>query len=178
MLTRNYARGFAAWLTRGSSESIDYGNFINHLGNPIKHSDYTQYVSNYYYLFTATQTPTVSQVVAGQYAGPQGFVFGDGDAPESFDDFKMAGNHFTTFTYTCSKTVTVEEDCITSTHLFTLTNTGTEAFTIREVGQFNYPGSAKDKSCLLERTVLKSPVTIPAGGIGQVTYTMKFPLTV
>ena len=64
--------------------------------------------------------------------------------------------------------------------MFTLTNTGSEDFTISELGLVTYAyitntnGYCYENNFLLERTVLENPITIPAnGGVGQVTYTIR-----
>ena len=97
-----------------------------------------------------------------------GVIFGDGDTPANIDDYKLSGNLITTLSgnglISCEY---VDDKCI-ATRIFTLTNTGSEDVTIREVATlagFNY-------QTIIERTVLDNPVTIPAGGIGQVTYTV------
>lgn len=66
-------------------------------------------------------------------------------------------------------------------YTFTITNTGSEALTIREVGYKQAlkcavtPGRARyvDPVCLLDRTVLASPVEIPAGDAGVLVYRLK-----
>lgn len=53
----------------------------------------------------------------------------------------------------------------------TITNNNETDITIGEVGIVYQTGSSY--SVLFERTVLESPITIPAGGVGQVTYTIR-----
>lgn len=91
-------------------------------------------------------------------------IFGNGNTPPTADDFQLAGAHFTT----CSANVSVSFDSNsnTSTVLYTITNAGDEEFVVREVGVFYY-------EAMLMREVLDSPITIPAGGVGQVTLTLK-----
>ena len=73
-------------------------------------------------------------------------------------------------------TVTPDESGLTITALYTITNTGSSAFTIGELGLIaaTYTNVSTNSKCLVERTVLDTPVTIPAGGIGQVEYTITF----
>ena len=66
-----------------------------------------------------------------------------------------------------------------TTATYTITNNGSEAVTIAEVAimariltDANGSNAAATLQ-LWERTVLDYPVTIPAGGIGQVTYTVR-----
>ena len=109
----------------------------------------------------------------------QGVVFGDGDTAPTFNDYGLAGNQFTTFTATKSVSYEVTDNGTKITALYTITNTG-EEFTIREVCAFATP-YINDywRPLMVERTVLDTPVTIPAGGIGQVTYPiqMNYPTT-
>lgn len=110
-----------------------------------------------------------------------GVCFGNGNAAESFDDYTMSGELFTTYTYSQTRTVSYDDGGVVSTILYTLTNTGDVDFTISEIGMFGY-AYMKHKGYsryyyydfLEERTVLESPITIPAnGGVGQVTYTLR-----
>lgn len=66
-------------------------------------------------------------------------------------------------------------------YTLTVTNTGSSAIVITEVGYkqtvkaANWPGatSANDVVCLIDRTVLSTPVTIQGGDAGIVKYTLK-----
>ena len=112
---------------------------------------------------------------------PYGLCFGNGDSPESFDGYNMSGELFTNYSHSFKKDIIYDDDGVTQSYLFTLTNNGTEDFTIKEVGFFDYAYMKhKDYSryyrynFLVERTVLDSPITIPAnGGVGQVTLTFR-----
>lgn len=54
-------------------------------------------------------------------------------------------------------------------------NTSSADVTIREIGYYAcYDGNTKNSRVLLDRTLLDTPVTIPAGSIGQVVYTITF----
>lgn len=101
-----------------------------------------------------------------------GVFFGDGDTPPTPDDYALSGNVITTATATAVVTKTVDANGVTITGTYTITNTGTENITIAEVGLFEgFSNSMCDY--MMERTVLDSPITIPAGGVGQVTYTIR-----
>lgn len=95
-----------------------------------------------------------------------GVVFGNGDAQPTIDDYQLSGEHFKNFSssYAHSYDANTNEGTIT----YTLVNNNDSDFTIREVGVF-----ATSSVVLMIREVLDSPVTIPAGGIGQVTLTIK-----
>lgn len=104
-----------------------------------------------------------------------GVILGTGTTEVTMDDYTLSGDMITTFTFSadcqCKETDAGSE--ITS--LFTITNTGSESFTIGEIGLVGFYSSntgANDK-ILLERTVLETPITIEPGGVGQVTYTIR-----
>lgn len=110
-----------------------------------------------------------------------GVALGDGDAPATLSDYKLSGNILSTFSYSCSVVRETDEDGSSLSNCITITNTGSDDMTIKEVGLFSHcnayrtaPGGAvTGKPCLIERTVFDSPITIPAGGVGQVTYTIR-----
>lgn len=107
-----------------------------------------------------------------QYAG---VIIGTGTTPPQLEDYKLSGDMITTFSYSAGVTAKEENNGLVFTALYTITNTGTEAFTIGEIALMAGFGSdaKQDSKALVERTVLDAPVTIPAGGIGQVTYTIR-----
>ena len=115
----------------------------------------------------------------------RGVCFGDGDAPPTPADLNISGNAFSTYNalYNLSTGVDVSGHIYVKAR-YTITNTGDEAFTIKEIGLFATPSLQKGPdiavsgtfSILLDRTILDTPVTIPAGGIGQVEYTITFNL--
>ena len=110
-----------------------------------------------------------------------GVVFGTGNTEPTIDDYQMAGEHFVDYTESHSFENTIDGTARTLSCRYTLTNTSTESVTIGEIG---LSGNAYRKNgswyyysgFLLERTVLDSPITIPAGGVGVITYTLKFDL--
>jgi hypothetical protein len=114
------------------------------------------------------------------FSGRSGVVIGTGTTPPTIDDYRLAGDFIQTYTFNTSLTKQADADGVTVTALYTITNTGSKEFTIGEIGLFANPiaNNASDM-CLYDRTVLETPITIPAGGIGQVTYTirMNYPTT-
>lgn len=110
-----------------------------------------------------------------------GVVFGTGNTEPTIDDYQMAGEHFVDYTESHSFENTIDGTIRTLSCRYTLTNTSTESVTIGEIG---LSGNAYRKNgswyyytgFLLERTVLDSPITITAGGVGVITYTLKFDL--
>lgn len=111
--------------------------------------------------------------------GGGGVIIGIGTAEPTIDDISLSGDMITTFSYTASVTKELNGDESIIQAVYTITNTGSEEFTIGEIGLTAgpYGNTSWQFKALYERTVLESPVTIPAGGIGQVTYTirMKYP---
>ena len=103
-------------------------------------------------------------------------VFGDGDATPTINDYNLSGNLITgivSSTSTVRKSNGVEKR-------FTVTNNNSNEIIIKEICYFSQAGWRSDLGntsgtiLLLDRTVLDTPVTIPAGGIGQVVYTITF----
>jgi hypothetical protein len=110
-------------------------------------------------------------------AGNGGVIFGTGTAEPSVNDYCLSGELVTTITGTASVTFTNDDNGATASALYTLTNTGSADVVIGEIGLIAslYSSSSTNLNykALLERTVLDQPMTIPAGGIGQVTYTIR-----
>ena len=103
--------------------------------------------------------------------------FGDGDTPPTLNDYKLSGNTITGCTVSFTKTVdNQDENGFTVTAIHTITNGNSSEITIREVGRYSHAQYASGSygNYLIDRTVLDTPVTIPAGGIGQVEYTITF----
>ena len=110
-----------------------------------------------------------------------GVVLGDGAVEPSFEDYTLSGSVITGLTGTISRTGTSNGEGSAETTVFiTVTNGNSHEVTIREVGYigglyFAYSANTSKATayCMLDRTVLDTPITIPAGGIGQVTYTIR-----
>lgn len=107
-------------------------------------------------------------------------IIGTGTTPPAFDDYGLSGSIIKTISSAVTSTSkTVEEDGITISTTWTVTNTSDEAITIGEIafwggynGSSNVNSSSASKMCI-ERTVLEEPLTIEAGGVGQLTYTIR-----
>jgi hypothetical protein len=106
----------------------------------------------------------------------QGVVFGTGTTPATFDDYTLLGEVVKTVSFNTTTTREVDDSGSTATAVYTIINNETTDVTIGEIGMFcfYYTGQASTGGqILLERTVLDEPVTIPANGVGQVTYTVR-----
>ena len=109
----------------------------------------------------------------------QGVLFGTGDTPASLDDYKLAGDMIQNIAASIHKTYSYSEAQPNLKALYTITNNNEAAITIKEVAlnvQYTYNSNGNISGCVIDRTVLDTPVTIPAGGIGQVEYTITFNL--
>lgn len=105
----------------------------------------------------------------------EGVVFGNGDTNPTLDDYKLSGDIITTITSSYSKNTVYDEQGTTITTVYTITNTGEDAIKIGEIGLLSvlYRATNYTATFLIERTVLDEPITIPAGGVGQVTYAIR-----
>lgn len=105
-----------------------------------------------------------------------GVFLGTGNTPATIDDYRLAGDIVSGFTYNSNVVSESDNDGLTLTANYTITNTSDAEIVIAEIGIIqNTSVGTKNANykMLLERTVLESPITIPAGGVGQVTYTIR-----
>lgn len=111
--------------------------------------------------------------IRSDYSGT-GIVFGTGNELPAMADYKLSGSIVAGLTSTYTKTVSDTDEYSRFTLNFTLTNTNAEEVTIREVGYigecpFYNNNNRKYAYVLFWRELLESPITIPAGGVGQVS---------
>ena len=170
MFTRIYYKALALCLFdySGMNPSV---TAKNHLGaNCTLNSNMRSLAGN-----VVNALDTVCTYEKGSIKSPSYFIaFGDGNTPPTIDDYQLSGNHFTTHNSTKVWNYSHTSDEAVMTITYTLTNKGTEAFTIREAGLFSIGGSnINEHKCLVWREVLPSPVTIEPDGVGQVTLTFK-----
>ena len=112
----------------------------------------------------------------------KGVSFGTGTTPATASDYSLESILGTTqisvatpSSVSFSRVDTYEEYSVT----FGVTNKTADAITISEVGltaiPYSYSSSTNVlKYALVDRTVLDTPVTIPAGQSKQITYTIRF----
>ena len=109
-----------------------------------------------------------------------GVIFGNGDTLPTLEDYKLSGDIVSGFTYSAAISKASTDNGISITARYTITNTSSSEIVIKEIGVVNKLMSSNYSGLqyigLLERTVLDTPVTIPAGGVGQVVYTITFNL--
>ena len=110
----------------------------------------------------------VREAYDGTYGG---VVFGDGDTPATAEDYKLAGNIITGITANANLTRSINNGVAQIVAIYTIT--ASSEVTIKEIAAFTTSGSSSSYY-IVDRTVLDTPVTIPAGGVGQVVYTITF----
>lgn len=111
-----------------------------------------------------------------------GVLLGDGTAEPTINDYALSGNIVNSgLTHVCTLTKSADDSGITLTADFTITNGNDNDITISEVGLCGWSrgtttagstGSGKISRYLVDRTLLENPITIPAGGVGQLTYSI------
>lgn len=101
-----------------------------------------------------------------------GVAFGTGTTPPTLDDYCLSGDMIAGIVASCVFQENSDDSGCTLTMVYTIVNNNSSEITIGEVAAFCGSGGST-KGFMLERTMLDSPVTIPAGGVGQVTYTIR-----
>ena len=107
-----------------------------------------------------------------------GVFFGTNATPATASDYDLgsiilSSNMSVIVPTEVSFNVTNEYQEYTAT--YGVRNKTEEAISIAEIGLFAGVGSSSSMSrCLVDRTVLDTPVTIPAGQSKQITYTIRF----
>lgn len=171
MLTNNYKK-MALGFVLGSGDST-YNRFQQQVVD-INGTSFLSYCPpstymSYNTLGEALRTPKNS-------VSNQSCCFGDGNATPTADDYKLSGNIIQNLSFTKTMSYTQEDDGVRMTAVYRITNNNSTPVTISEVGLFgcgftNLNGVVKN--LLLERSLLDYPVTIEAGGFGDVTYEVK-----
>ena len=129
-------------------------------------------------LGTSDTPPFKIMNVWAQQSKAIGVSFGTGTTPATVSDYALESilgdnkiNVSTPSSISFSRYDTYEEYTVT----FGVTNKTAEAITISEVGLTSLPlKGTPNYYALVDRTVLDTPVTIPAGQSKQITYTIRF----
>lgn len=162
MLTKNWYRVTSMMVFATSTNSGDGAICKNMKGTTTQISP-----GSFLNLFGYYSGTLKTAIATGSSAN--GVFFGTGDATPTVDDYTLAGDVISGISITASKnSVGKELDAgyAELTTVYGISNNNTEEVTVREIALAYY-------GCILDRTVLDTPVTIPAGGIGQVTYTIR-----
>lgn len=127
------------------------------------------------------QTVKQNGLTYGSSAISNGVYFGTGNVAPTADDYSFSGEMVQNFTSSYTQTITYNTDGSANiTTVYTITAPASGDITIGEVCMFvdvtgkapTYQSSSRAWPVLMERTALETPITIPAGGVGQVTYTI------
>lgn len=172
MFTKNWYKAISNIIRYGGGSSMQYKNTSNSYCNlNIVVADPLHIGREY----DIASVPSLYRMKQG-LSGSGGVIIGTGTTPPTLDDYYLSGDLITGYTYSAAVSNTYDGDRVTITALYTITNTSAADFTVGEIGLianlYQYNDASGDKKALLERTVLDSPVTIPAGGVGQITYTI------
>ena len=187
MFTHNANLVFIGELFTGISSQfsknvVSYGG--SNMADFYNHSAPSQNISYLMSEFASVTTLSDKRSSAGS---SYGVLFGSGNAEPKADDYCLSGEAIDglgSSNITSVETSEVDDDHLTVTRTYTITNTTGNDITIGEVGLVYYlqaytsatsTGSSYKKywSYLVERSKLDSPITIPAGGVGQVVYSIR-----
>lgn len=200
MLTRNYYMAMAAHLANkldrvvgSSSIKPKFISVSGSVGGDLYSSNYSyssaSYMPFYNYTFDSylknVRTFDVSEEYvnnsSNQLFNGYGTFFGSGNTAPTIDDYKLSGSVIQNITYSYVLNDSFNEDGSAgeASATYTITNNNESEITIGEVGLFCEASWIVTYNkythffFMLERTALETPITIPAGGVGQVTYTIR-----
>lgn len=172
MFTKNWYKALAATATQTSGKDT-YTAIDGVTTNLVTNNEY--YIQ--YGRDTETkQCPSIYRMRTS-YSSSSGVILGTGNTPPTIDDCKLSGDLVTGYIYSVTVTHNIDEYGVTSTALYTITNTSSKTITIGEIGLMavlSSGGANAQSQALLERTVLDVPLTIEPEGVGQLTYTIRF----
>ena len=125
------------------------------------------------YVLNGLRYVRCAEFAAGQY----GTYFGTGTTPPTMDDYNLEspildGTLSSSSTASPQKGFEQDHARIYATH--EVTNNSTSDVTVTEVGVFGAPSSSSKNVFMIDRTVLNTPITIPAGGSKSITIAIKF----
>lgn len=112
-------------------------------------------------------------------ASSYGIQFGNGTTEPAPTDYNLSGTVLgTDLAVSVKRTREEDTDGVTHTAVLTITNNNAADVTISEVGLFQsgyypYGNNSSETPMMVDRTLLDAPLTIPAGEVGQLTYTIR-----
>ena len=129
-----------------------------------------------YYVFPQSSYSVALPLEKGNRSDPY-IRIGSGTTPATLSDYSLEApitNNFSVLEN--KKTIGVDDDGYWVTYKYVISNVGDNDMVIGEIGYFGYVlyNASAGSFYLIDRTVLDTPITIPAGGTGTVTYTLKF----
>lgn len=101
---------------------------------------------------------------SGYYDSASCVVFGTGTTPPGYTDYKLSGTIISGLTVSAAVTNAAQGTEMIAE--YTITNNSGADVIVGEIG-------LKFQWYMIDRTVLEAPLTIPAGSIGQLTYTIR-----
>ena len=110
-------------------------------------------------------------------AGHYGIMFGTGTTPPTMNDYKLESPIIDGTVYATDQNAPTQGFETDKAKIYVsheVKNQGTNPVTITEAGVFGCQSTASKTSFLLDRTVLDTPVTIPAGESRTITYAIVF----
>lgn len=199
MLTRNYYMAIAAHLANKIDEVVGSSSikpkFISVSGSVAddvysgSSYDSANYIPLCNYTFDSYLRSVRTFDVSENYINNSsnslfegyGTFFGSGNTAPTIDDYKLSGSVIQNITYSYVLNNSFNEDGSAgeASVTYTITNNNESEITIGEIGLFCEArwSTGYNKRThfffMLERTALETPITIPAGGVGQVTYTIR-----
>lgn len=170
MITKNFKALMACMLQ--SNGSVATKGYM-----PVKNvSGTTGYLGFYYAAFPYSLYKNVS------FSSAPGIIVGRGDTPATEDDYALESIITSGLTASNStQTNGIDDGNPYLEYLFTLTNTTGSDIVVKEIGylQFFQTATASGAnasnygSYLIERTVLSTPVTVPANDSAAIKYRLK-----
>lgn len=167
MLTNNFYQGMRYLLTMESTQVQSLAGTVSNFAS----------TSDAYYIFRGFYND--QKKVVTSTSGMYGMAFGTGTVPPTPEDYWLSGNVITTLQIVaCTVTSDVSNGAMRMKNEVTVKNTSdTETVVINEmgvVGRFYY--SSSGPGCLVDRTVLDTPLALAPGEQGVITYTFNLPI--
>lgn len=165
MITKNWYSVFAASFMGARSTDYEY----------VDCSGTTRQTNGSASNMTGLSFDNVGNINTNTSPSSSGITFGTGTVTPTANDYWLSGNVVSTLSLlsqTSDKVVSGSK--WTQKKIFVVKNTGSSAVTITEVCWHGTVGW----QVMFDRTLLDSPVTIPAGGQGVVTYTVALDLPI
>lgn len=174
MLTRNYWQIFSAIMSRSGGNT--YSATVKAVdGSTITETMFSS-AAKPYTILGAIAAPKANSLYGG---GTTGTWYGKGTTPATIDDFALEDPITDgSLSIACGETSALaraegpDHYRISAAHQ--VTNNTDEEITVSEIGCFGALTNG-GKVCLLDRTVLETPITIPPKETVSVEYVIKFP---
>jgi hypothetical protein len=172
MLTRNFWKVFAPLVGRIQGEYTEVSlKLIS--GNNFTATVY-QTSSMPYSLLGAVCAPWNNAEIGNWF----GTWYGTGTTPATIDDYKLekpiTDTSITGRSGSKALVISLDADGVRFSAPHSLTNTTSNDIVVSEIGCFGQMDSSKS-AFLLDRTVLETPVVVPAGKTVAMEYVIKFP---